>query len=259
MSEYVASGEPCWTDLSADDVDASEQFYIELLGWTTTTVDSPMGEYHVGSIGDREVAGMMAKAPEMREAPSMWTMFLYVDEIEPVLARVRAAGGAVLQEPFEIPDGALVAVVGDVGGAMFALISARPQPGPYLVTDVGAVGWFELMTRNTDAAQRFYEAAFDWSAETQDANGTMYTTFRHDGREVAGMIATPDHLPPEVPDSWSVYFNVASCDDAVQRIERLGGSVILPPMPTPVGPFAVAADPEGAVFQLMEFSSPVTR
>ena len=255
MNDVVSSGEPCWVDLSADDVGAAERFYRELLGWTTTTVESSMGEYHVGSVGGREVAGMMGKSPEMAGAPSMWTVFVFVEDLDATLELVRSAGGGVLQPPFEIPGDARVSVVAGVGGAMFALISARPQPGPYLVTDVGAVGWVELMTRDTEAAMRFYEVVFGWAAETQDANGTMYTTFRLGGREVAGMIPTPDHLPPEVPDAWSVYFNVESCSAALERIRSLGGSVILGPMPTPMGPFAVAADPEGAIFQLMEFTA----
>ena len=253
MSDVVTSGEPCWVDLSADDVAAAERFYRELLGWSTTTIESPMGEYHVGSVGEREVAGMMAKSPEMAAAPSMWTVFVFVEDLDATLELVRSAGGDVLQPPFEIPGGARVSVVADAGGAMFALISARPQPGPYLVTDDGAVGWVELMTRDTGAAMSFYERVLGWTAETQDADGTPYTTFRLDGQEVAGMIPTPEHLPPEVPDSWSVYFNVGSCESALERIEALGGSVILGPLPTPMGPFAVASDPEGAVFQLMEF------
>ena len=34
-----------------------------------------------------------------------------------------------------------------------------------------------------------------------------------------------------------------------------GGRVVLTPTPTPMGPFAVGSDPQGAVIPIMEFTS----
>jgi len=70
------------------------------------------------------------------------------------------------------------------------------------------------------------------------------------------MIGRPADLPGEVPDSWSVYFTVADCEAAQEKAVELGGSVILSATPTPMGPFAVLADPAGAAFQIMEISTP---
>ena len=68
------------------------------------------------------------------------------------------------------------------------------------------------------------------------------------------MIGRTDDLPDDVPDCWSVYFTVVDCDDTVARTVDLGGSVILPSTPTPMGPFAVLADPAGAAFEVMQIT-----
>lgn len=199
---------------------------------------------------------MMAQAPELAGTPSVWTVFVVVDDMDAVLAAVRGADGAELQTPFEIPGGARVAVVADRSGAMFALISGGPEPGyPYFSTEVGAVCWAELMSADVDAATEFYEAVFGWTAETDETGPVPYTVCNLDGDAVAGIIRRPDDLPADVPDSWSVYVTVADCHATEQRALRLGGSIILSATPTPMGPFAVLADPAGAAFQIMEMAS----
>ncbi|MDH3683341.1 MAG: VOC family protein [Acidimicrobiia bacterium] len=244
-------------DLSTPDIEGAQRFYAELLGWELDIQRTPMGEYTVASSGGRQVAGMMAQAPEMAGAPAVWTVFVVVDDMEAILTGVTGAGGAVLQSPFEIPGGARVAVVADGSGAMFALISGGPEPGyPYFSEEVGAVCWAELMSGDVQAATGFYQAVFGWTAETDDTGPVPYTVCNLDGDAVAGMIGRPDDLPADVPDSWSVYFTVADCKDTQSRAVERGGSVILSATPTPMGPFAVLADPAGAAFQIMEMASP---
>ncbi len=252
----LRSGTISWVDLSTPDVDAAQTFYADLFGWDLAVQRTPMGEYTVASAGGREAAGMMAHGPEMEGAPALWTLFVVVDDIGEVLARITGAGGAVAQEPFEIPGGARVAVATDHSGAMFAVISGGPEPEyPYFSEEPGAVCWAELMTADVDAATTFYREVFGWLAETDEAGPVPYTVCTLGDDPVAGVIGRPDTLPDEVPDSWSVYFAVADCDGTLQRAVELGGSVILPATPTPMGPFAVVADPAGAAFQIMEMTT----
>lgn len=252
----VTSGTISWVDLSTPDVVGARSFYAELFGWALDVQQTAMGDYIVASSGGREVAGMMAKAPEMAGTPPVWTVFVVVDDIEATLARVTAGGGEVVQTPFEIPGGARVAVVADPSGAMFALISGgRESDYPYYSEEVGAVCWAELMTGDVQAAKEFYREVFGWSAETDDTGPVRYTVCSLGDDPVAGIIARPQDLPAVVPDSWSVYFGVADCEATQTRAAELGGSVILPATPTPMGPFAVLADPAGAAFQVMEMAS----
>lgn len=248
-----------WVDLSTPDIDGARRFYANLFGWELTIQEhGEMGDYTVASVDGVEVVGMMAPSAEIAGRPAVWTTFVVVDELDATLGRVADAGGAVIQPPFDIPGGARVAVIADGSGAMLALIGGGPEPGPYLSETVGAVCWVELMTRRPESAVAFYESVFGWAAERSDpgdAGGVAYTVFRRGDEEVAGMIATPDHVPPDVPDTWSVYFTVADCAAVLERAVELGGSVVLEATPTPMGPFAVVADPAGAVFQVMEMAS----
>lgn len=252
----VRSGAVSWFDLSTSDIDGAQRFYVELLDWELDIQETPMGEYAVASSRGREVAGMMAQAPEMARAPAVWTMYVIVDDIEAILTRVIAASGSVLTPPFESPGGARVAVIADHSGAMFSLISGGPEPEfPYFSEEVGAVCWAELMSADVQGAIEFYHEVFGWTAERDDSGLVPYTVFSLGSDAAAGMIARPDHLPVEVPDGWSVYFTVSDCEATQSRAVELGGSVILSATPTPMGPFAVLADPAGGAFQVMEISS----
>ena len=252
----VKSGTVSWVDLSTPDLEGAQRFYAELLGWELDVQRTPMGEYTVASSEGREVAGMMAQAPEVAGMPAAWTVFVVVDDMKATLTRVREARGKVHQTPFDIPGGAQVAVVADRTGAMIALISGGPPPGyPYYSEDVGAVCWAELMTSDIQAAVGFYREVFGWTAENDDTGPVPYTVCNLDSDPVAGIIGRPEDLPVDVPDSWSVYFNVADCKAIQRRAAELGGSVILSATPTPMGPFAVLADPAGAAFQIMEMTS----
>lgn len=251
-----AHGKPCWVDLTTSDPDGADEFYRKLLGWEVRRSDTPMGTYLIAVVDDREVAGMMAQAPDAVGAPPMWTVYIWVDDIDAVVANVPTAGGSVVAAPFDIPGGAHVSIVADPSGAVLGLMAGGETPEPLFSMAPGAVGWIELMAHDTAGAMRFYRDVFGWNATTSDANGIDYTVFDVDGTQVAGMIPTPAELADDVPDSWSVYFNVADCAATVAAVRDHDGQVLKGATPTPMGPFAVIADPQGAVFQIMEFTGP---
>jgi len=60
----------------------------------------------------------------------------------------------------------------------------------------------------------------------------------------------------DVPPNWGVYFSVPDCDASVQRVEELGGRLLVAPRDIHPGRFAVVADPAGAVFSVMYLHSP---
>lgn len=186
--------------------------------------------------------------------PPMWTTFIYVEDVDATTAKVRQAGGAVLQEPFDLPEGR-VAVIADPGGGMLGILSGVPAEGTWLSTDAGSVGWIELLTRDVHSAETFYGEVFGWKAETQMHGDTSYTTFSIDGDAVAGMMPMPAELGDEVPTYWSVYFSVDDCAGAVEILEGLGGVALRPAQQIQMGHFAVVADPQGAVFQLMDYAT----
>lgn len=255
MINAATYGAPNWVDLSTPNIDAAVDFYEELLGWDVATTSTPMGDYHVGRVGDQEVAGMMAQSPEMMGQPPVWSLFVYVKDIEETLNQVEEALGHVLQAPFEIPGGALVSVIADPTGAMLALIAGGEKPdGVYFSNEPGAVCWVELLTRDLATAAAFYTDVFGWTTTTANGDGTEYTMFKLGGEDVAGMMLLPDEVPSEAPAHWVVYFTVDDCAAVAKMADELGGEILHPTTEIGMGRFAVLADPQGAKFDVMEFT-----
>jgi predicted enzyme related to lactoylglutathione lyase len=241
-----------WVDLSTPDIEGAVQFYAQLFGWSLASSSTPAGEYHIASIADSDVCGMMAHGDEQQGMPAMWTVFFTVGDLAATLASIDDHGGTVLQPPIEIPGGAHVAVVADPAGAVFAVISGGPHPeGAYLSGSPGAVGWVETLTRDPLAIVPFYETVFGWRAHSEEATG--YTTFVLVDTEVCGMLPMPAEVPAEAPSHWATYFTVADCEIVTRRCAELGGQVHRPATSAGGIRFAVLSDPHGATFSVIEF------
>jgi predicted enzyme related to lactoylglutathione lyase len=86
--------------------------------------------------------------------------------------------------------------------------------------------------------------------------GMQYTSFKNGDRPAGGMMAITKEMG-EVPPHWLAYLAVEDTDAAVEKIKTLGGNVVVPPTDIPdVGRFAVALDPQGAVFSVIKLTNP---
>lgn len=244
---------PNWVDLATSDIESAVAFYEALFGWITEQSSTPLGDYYMAKTDGHQVAGMMQSDPKSDMDESSWTVFFNVEDVDDMAAAIVAAGGAMLQAPFDIPE-ARIAVVADPLGAEFGLFAGPDIDGIWMSPRLGGVCWVETMNRDALAAESFYATVFGWKAETQSTDSIDYTVFMLDGDPVAGMIQMPDEMDASVPAHWGVYFTVPDCADVVERAVALGGSVLRPVTDTEMGPFAVLADPEGAVFEVMEFA-----
>jgi predicted enzyme related to lactoylglutathione lyase len=82
--------------------------------------------------------------------------------------------------------------------------------------------------------------------------GTAYTLFAAEGAPRGGMMAIAPSGRP-VPSHWLVYFAVHDCEGTTALAQSLGGAVRHAPTDVPgVGRFSVLADPQGAVFAVIE-------
>ena len=119
-----------WCDLMSDDVGGARDFYVEVLGWDTEVVDVGQGPYTVFKSGDVPVAGLMAKPPEGpgAGAPTSWTSYVTVDDVDQRVARVAGAGGTVLVAPMDIPTVGRMAIIQDPTGGVIGIIRyAEPE------------------------------------------------------------------------------------------------------------------------------------
>ena len=242
-------GAPCWVDLTTSDAGRTRAFYCELFGWTADEPVEELGGYFNFKKDDVLVAGGMSAQPGM---PDVWSVYLTTDDAEKTADAAAANGGQVVVPPMPVADLGTMAVLTDPGGGAVGLWQPGSHQGLGAIGEAGTPSWFELHTRDYDAAVAFYRDVF--RCETQvvgDEPGFRYTTLVHGAEMLAGIMDATAFLAEGRPACWSVYFGVDDADAALARVAELGGSVVLPAEDTPYGRLAAAADPTGAQFKLV--------
>jgi predicted enzyme related to lactoylglutathione lyase len=114
--------------------------------------------------------------------------------------------------------------------------------------------WYELMTTDTAAAKRFYTEVVGWKMQDAPMPGMTYTLLSAGDTQIGGLMALPTEAGKAgMKPCWVGYIGVDDADGAAAKVTRLGGKILRPPTDIPnVGRFAVAADPEGAAFNLFK-------
>ena len=169
---------------------------------------------------------------------------------------MRAAGGTVVMEPFDVFDSGRMAVFQDPQGAFFSVWQAKEMPGAQLVGEPGSMTWSELMTKDSAAAARFYGEVFGWRSEENDmGEGYPYHLQKLGEDGVAGIMDIQPQMG-DLPPHWVIYFAVDDTDQTIARTQELGGRLLAGPMESPYGPFAVLLDPLGATFSVIKPEPP---
>jgi hypothetical protein len=241
-------------DLGVGDIAKAKAFYSGLFGWDVQDGPPEAGGYRMCLLGGRLAAGI---GPQMgpAEMPPAWTTYLATQDANETSQAIKAAGGQVLAEPFDVMDVGRMAVAVDPGGAVFGIWQARTHTGAQVANEPGALAWNENMSRDFEGNKAFYHAVFGYDFGDLSSEGFNYATLDLAGRPVGGIGELDANFPPEVPASWSAYFGVTDADAAVARAAELGGSVAravwdskidmtnkIPKrnLPPPVAPSAVA-------------------
>ena len=118
----------------------------------------------------------------------------------------------------------------------------------------GTFVWNELLTRDVEAAKRFYTALVGWSFKSMPmADGaSTYWVAELDGKPVAGVMAMPADMPREVPPHWFEYLEVDDVDARLKLVTEQGGKLMRSPFDVAdVGRLGFAMDSTGAAFGLM--------
>ncbi len=112
----------------------------------------------------------------------------------------------------------------------------------------GRFVWHQLMTRDVPGAKKFYSKLVGWKTMAWPLD-PAYTVCHADSGPVAGIMALPAEVPAEVPSHWMVYIGTPDVDATADAAVKAGGSVIKSPSDMQgAGRYAVLADPQGAVF-----------
>ena len=115
----------------------------------------------------------------------------------------------------------------------------------------GRFVWYDLMTTDPAAAERFYGALFGWTFEP---HGPEYRMMSADGRGMGGIVAMK--ASDAVPNHWVAYITVADVNATCAKVQELGGKVIVPTHPIPgTGEFATFTDRHGASFSAIRLDN----
>lgn len=120
-----AVGQTGWRELYSGDPDVIFPFYAGLFGWTPDEAHDmgPMGKYQLFSNPDGQVGGMMKRPDHVPTA--CWMYYVRIGDIDAAAARVKSAGGHVVNGPMEVPGGDWILQGIDPQGAMFCLMGAK--------------------------------------------------------------------------------------------------------------------------------------
>jgi predicted enzyme related to lactoylglutathione lyase len=139
-------GGVAWHELLAANTQGAFEFYQALLGWQQP--DSAAGAietYQLFAVSGQTVGGMIVK-PARTPAP-FWLYYFNVADIDAAAARVKAAGGHIVEGPIETPGGNRIACCVDPQGAMFALSGQGRKKAP---------GYFAPAAATDPKATRLY-------------------------------------------------------------------------------------------------------
>ena len=91
-----------YIEIPARDLEASRAFYAAAFGWTY----NDYGPGYAGirrADGDGEVGGLAGTDGDI--ATGTLLVLLYSDDLDATADAIRAAGGSIVQEPYEFPGG----------------------------------------------------------------------------------------------------------------------------------------------------------
>jgi predicted enzyme related to lactoylglutathione lyase len=263
-------------DTSQPDPEAAVAFYSELFGWEFEDVMAPGSErrYFVARIRGGDVAAV-GSVPEEAPPAAMWNTYVWVNSADETASKVRAVGGSVVMEPFDVMDAGRMAVFTDPDGAAFCVWQANAHKGARIVNEHGSLNFNDLNTRHADGAKSFYGSVFGWQTLELEGGLQMWTLpgygdhLERDNPDlrkqmaevnapagfedvVASLVPIADDKP-DIPPHWGVTFAVDDADAIADKTTELGGTVLVAPFDAPWVRMTVITDPQGATFTASKF------
>ena len=254
-------GKVIFVELLTPDLAAAERFYGELFGWTFRDIQAGGTTYAEASLADHPVAGLIHKdLPAGTHRQPAWLTFIAVRDVDAAQAVALQHGAKVLYQPHSIPDRGREAVFADPQGAVFAVLASSSGDPPDVLAAPGEWIWSSLMTTEPDTAAEFYQTLFDYEVfdfpADKPARHLMLASDSY-------ARASANRLPVSRPDARPHWLNYVRVDDAVKMTEKvvsLGGRVLVEPrVDRHGGRIALVADPQGAVFGLLEWPATGTK
>lgn len=244
----LLDGAPIWIDISVRDLERSQEFYRQVLGWEFTTSNpESFGGYTQALVNGQMVAGMAPPMPGMEEPPHFWTTYLAVSDSATTQEAITAAGGSVMMPPMQLEELGTMGIFTDPTGAVFGTWQPGVHTGFEISRVPGSLTWSEAMVGDYDQGKAFYTEVFGWTYNDMSADGMKYAIFTVPG-DGSGMSGGIGQVEAGENPYWSVVFAVDDVDAAVQRVLQAGGGLMAEPFDFEFGRVAVVTGPDGEPF-----------
>lgn len=116
----------------------------------------------------------------------------------------------------------------------------------------GRFVWHQLLTRDVPGAKDFYTKLIGWKAQPWPLDPS-YTVCHAGDVPTAGMMAMAPEFPAEVPPHWMQYIGTRDVDGTAEAALLAGGFIVKQPSDMKgAGRYAVLADPQGAIFAIID-------
>jgi len=113
----------------------------------------------------------------------------------------------------------------------------------------GRFVWYELLTSDTNAAQRFYTQLIGWDTASWRAGDEPYMLWMQAQQRIGGLMRLPaEATKAGTPSHWLGYVSTPDVDATLALAGKLGASTLMPATDVhDVGRIAIISDPQGAV------------
>ena len=94
---------------------------------------------------------------------------------------------------------------------------------------LGRFVWYDLMTTDEEAAQKFYREVIGWNTQAWEGSPSPYTMFTAGEGPVGGSMALPEEARAMgAPPHWLAYTATPDIDATVAKATELGAEVLMP-------------------------------
>jgi hypothetical protein len=112
--------------------------------------------------------------------------------------------------------------------------------------------WNELMTRDAEAAKRFYGASLGWTFESMPMPDGTYWVAKMGTTPVGGIFTMSGPMFEGIPEHWFAYIAVDNVEARTKKLTAAGGKIMKEPFDVPgVGRIVIVQDNKGVTLGLM--------
>jgi predicted enzyme related to lactoylglutathione lyase len=250
-------GKMVWAELVTPDLAAAERFYGGLFGWTFRTIHTGDSEYAVALADGRPVGGLFQKPiPAGEHRQSAWLTFLSVRDVDGAKRAALAHGATLVHDSKSYPVRGRQAVLSDPEGAVFAILASSSGDSPDFLAEPGEWIWSSLLSQDPGVTAAFYQQVFSFDVfDLASDDGLEHVILSSDDFARASVNSLPADSKRRHPH-WLNFVRVEDTVGMAAKVVASGGRVLVDPhVGRHGGQVALVADPAGAPFGLMEWTS----